>query len=155
MDGSSHSLAAAKFVAKHAVFFGRSPELLLIHVSNLGEEVFYCDLDNPRPETPGERFGAEAYFDKVNKERIALEKMDAEKAFESVRPVFEGRGLLVREIPLTGEVAPAISRCARTEGLHLLVMGTRGLDNAASVTLGSVTSRVLAEGEIPVLVVKG
>ena len=33
-------------------------------------------------------------------------------------------------------------------------MGSRGLDNGEAATTGSITTRVLAEGKIPVLIVK-
>ena len=54
---------------------------------------------------------------------------------------------------LTGDPGTEIANYAKTEKLDLVIMGTRGRDNVASVILGSVTSRVAADGSVPLLVI--
>lgn len=47
-----------------------------------------------------------------------------------------------------------ICKIAREENCDLIVMGSRGLSDIEGVFLGSVTHRVLARSDIPVLVVR-
>jgi nucleotide-binding universal stress UspA family protein len=48
----------------------------------------------------------------------------------------------------------AISEIARIEGCDLIIMGSRGLTNLASLIIGSVTNRVLQTAPCSVLVVR-
>jgi nucleotide-binding universal stress UspA family protein len=52
-------------------------------------------------------------------------------------------------------VAPdEILKAARKQKAHLIVMGTHGRGLAGRILLGSVAQRVLAESDVPVLLVK-
>ena len=53
----------------------------------------------------------------------------------------------------TGNAAASIARHAKAGGYDLVLMGSHGRTALASVLVGSVTARVLAECEVPVLVV--
>ena len=55
---------------------------------------------------------------------------------------------------VTGHAAKAIVETARTRGSDLIVMGSRGLSDIASLLLGSVTHKVMQLAHIPVLVVR-
>lgn len=55
---------------------------------------------------------------------------------------------------LVGSAAREIIDVAQTEGVGLVVMGTRGLSDWSGLLLGSVAHKVLHLGECPVLVVR-
>jgi nucleotide-binding universal stress UspA family protein len=55
---------------------------------------------------------------------------------------------------LEGDAAEEIVRLARTRGVDLIVIGSRGLGAVASALLGSVSKRVVHDADRPVLVVK-
>jgi nucleotide-binding universal stress UspA family protein len=55
---------------------------------------------------------------------------------------------------LEGPPADAILRVAQVRQADLIVMGSRGLGNAAALFLGSVSYKVLQDATCPVLIVK-
>ncbi len=55
---------------------------------------------------------------------------------------------------LEGPPADAILRVADVRGIDLIVMGSRGLGDAAALFLGSVSHKVLQSAHCPVLVVR-
>lgn len=55
---------------------------------------------------------------------------------------------------VAGQAANEIVDTAKAEGSDLIVMGSRGLSDIASIFVGSVTHKVLQLAHIPVLVVK-
>src|SRR5581483_4555466 len=55
---------------------------------------------------------------------------------------------------LEGPPADAILRVAQVRQVDLIVMGSRGLGNAAALFLGSVSYKVLQDATCPVLIVK-
>ena len=54
-----------------------------------------------------------------------------------------------------GEAAPTILRIAREEESDLIVMGSHGHSRIHRALLGSVSEKVLAQSEIPVLLMRG
>ncbi len=81
-----------------------------------------------------------------------------ERAEDLVQPIvekFEAEG--VEAIPeiLEGPPADAILRVASAREVDLIIMGARGLGSVASLLLGSVSQKVIAHADCPVLVVHG
>jgi|SRR5581483_7118223 nucleotide-binding universal stress UspA family protein len=74
----------------------------------------------------------------------------AEQAAEQLRAA----GLDPHIEVLEGPPADAILRVAQVRQVDLIVMGSRGLGNAAALFLGSVSYKVLQDATCPVLIVK-
>jgi nucleotide-binding universal stress UspA family protein len=62
-------------------------------------------------------------------------------------------GVQVRALSVDGAPADAILDEARTGGHDLVVVGSRGRGEVASILLGSVSHRVVHESHVPVLIV--
>lgn len=76
-----------------------------------------------------------------------------DETVEAIRA--EGATARGRALPSAiGGVARTIVGAAREEGADLIVMGTRGLGDFASLVVGSVTQKVLHGAPCPVLVVR-
>lgn len=153
IDGSPFGEQAAHFAADHAALFGKGAEFRVIHAVNVFEELASnYPTEVPLPEVPEKRNEAEQNLEALLAKRPALEKEAFDKALWAIRPIFEKAGIPVKEVCLSGEAGAEIAKYARKK-LDLLVMGSRGLTNLQSVILGSVTSRVMADGKVPLLIV--
>ncbi len=70
------------------------------------------------------------------------------------RELLAGKGLEPQLREATGEPAHAIIEEAKQSGVDLIVVGTRGLNQAQRLMLGSVSTRVIHEAPCDVLVVR-
>jgi nucleotide-binding universal stress UspA family protein len=87
-------------------------------------------------------------FDAACKER-------AEKVLDEARVVAERIGTTADLLHVPNErPATAIIETARSKGCDLIVMGSHGRRGLSKLFLGSQTSEVLADGSVPVLVVR-
>ncbi len=93
--------------------------------------------------------GNPAYEETVQRETVQA-NMLAEEAAAQLRAA----GLDPHIEVLEGPAADAILRVADVRGNDLIVMGSRGLGNAAALFLGSVSHSVLHGAACPVLIVK-
>ena len=156
VDGSEYGVQAARFLARSADRLGAQTKISLIHVSDDIDDVFYYNLVNPgyfkTVETAPEKGGD--FFEQFNAKRVAFEKEESDKAFATVLPVLEPMFLWFGDLRDLRVLHPLPLRDALPIGFDRLVMGSRGLDNGEAATTGSITTRVLAEGKIPVLIVK-
>jgi SulP family sulfate permease len=125
-EPSAYALSMAGHIARRA----GNPEFLALHVylnqGSVGAEEYRI------PEQARER---EAF------ERFA-EPLDI--ASVHVRPVLEEGA----------SVTHALDRLAESQGVDLVVMGSRGQSRSASILLGSESEHVLMETKIPVLIAK-
>jgi nucleotide-binding universal stress UspA family protein len=86
-------------------------------------------------------------FDTVCKER-------AGKVLDEARAMAEQIGISVELLHVpNAHPATAIIETAKSRGCDLIVMGSHGRRGVRKLFLGSQTSEVLAEGNVPVLVV--
>jgi len=130
VDGSEHSERAVDAAAE--VAHEGTTEVLVLHLQELGA----AGRAGPIPlEQPGEA------ADLVNRVTADL----------------RGRGVKARGeayAVLTSDVAPQIISSAADFGAGLIVMGTRGRSEFASLLLGSVAHKVIHHAPCPVLVTR-
>ncbi|WP_424630484.1 universal stress protein [Bradyrhizobium sp. SYSU BS000235] len=88
-------------------------------------------------------------FDAAHKER-------AGKVLNDIRAMAEQAGISadVLHVPNTLHPATAILEAAKSRGCDLIVMASHGHRGIKKLVLGSQTSEVLADGGVPVLVVR-
>lgn len=131
IDGSGHS----NIVLEKAIEYGKLEDALIILV--------YCHHKFP------------AIMGQPHRDRAISHIMNESKAL--VHPYLErirGQNLTVEERLMEEPAAEMISNIARIETCDLIIMGSRGLTNLASLIIGSVTNRVLQTAPCPVLVVR-
>ena len=135
VDGSKHSLKAAKYLVRHARAYRAPMQVELLHVHR------------PLPDLPNLRLvvgGAQIrrYYEEQG--RGALSK--AKKILTSARIRYVARILI-------GDAAYTIAREAQRARCDLIVIGTRGMTAAANLVLGSTATKVLHVSRQPVLLV--
>ncbi len=141
IDGSPYGLAAVKYVLRHAELFGASPSISLIHV------VHTYDLTG----VPGAEGIAPPAFSTA--EVRAMQDKAFEAAMRPVRKLVTTAGATATEVRLVGHAGDELSAYAKKK-LDVLVMGSHGYGAFKAAVMGSVTTRVLAHGEIPLLLIR-
>ncbi|MBJ6984140.1 universal stress protein [Luteimonas sp. MC1750] len=89
--------------------------------------------------------------------REAMERIHAENHERMLAPVRRALARSkaeVRELAVVGEPADAILAAARDNKVDLLVMGSHGRGSVKGILLGSVSSKVIAQTDIPVTIVR-
>ena len=92
--------------------------------------------------------------------RIGREAMDRIHAENHERMLAPARKALarskadVRELALVGEPAEALLAAARDSKADIIVMGSHGRGAVKGILLGSVSSKVIAQADIPVTIVR-
>jgi nucleotide-binding universal stress UspA family protein len=128
VDFSDACQAASEEVAATAAHFGA--KLLLFHVVQM-QPVWY-----------GDAVGYSAVIDMD-------EVIDAKRS--ALSEVLRDRDdLEIRRVVACGDPAQAIVECARSQGVDLIMMPTRGCGPFRRFLLGSVTAKVLHDVECPV-----
>ena len=130
-DGSDHARKALKYARELAV--------------RNGATVIVVNSFEPVPGYLGEPIKADIIARHVN---VGREIADA--AAEELRDA----GVDVETEVLAGPPAEAILRVTDARKADLIVMGTRGYGAFTSLLVGSVSHRVLAHTQVPVMVVK-
>ena len=95
---------------------------------------------------------ARAYLSKEMVDEYYQE--EAEKALKPAREKLDAAGVRYIEDRLIGNPGECIARYARSKGIDLIVMGTRGLGSVQGMLLGSVANKVLHLVDVPVTLVK-
>ena len=136
VDGSKHSLAAAKCLVDHADWYREKPvvELVTVHL--------------PLPKLPnmGMAVGKnqiQRYYDE-----------EGEAALAAAKKKLDAAGIKYQSSVLVGQVAEAIVQHAATTRCDLIFIGTHGRSEAGNMLLGSIATKVLHISDTPVLLVK-
>jgi nucleotide-binding universal stress UspA family protein len=95
---------------------------------------------------------ARAYLSKEMVDEYYLE--EAEKALKPAREKLDKAGVQYTEERQIGNPPDCIARYVKTNGIELIVMGTRGLGAVQGMLLGSVANKVLHLVDVPVTLVK-
>jgi nucleotide-binding universal stress UspA family protein len=134
-DGSAHALAALKTLVDHLDWFRDHVDLTVINV---------------HPALPYRRAAGWAGKDAIAK--YYEEESDA--ALKSSVDELTRRGIPHTAAKRVGEPAPIIVETAREGAFDMIAMGTQGHTALATLMLGSVSAKVLAEAPVPVLLLR-
>lgn len=134
VDGSKNSLDAVKSLIEHADWFSGKPQVFLAYVHL------------PVPKIGG--FGpSKSVLEKYYRE-------EGEEAISKAVKLLDKAGLDHVDSILVGPVAETLCRHATANKVDLIYMGTRGLNAAANLVVGSIATKVLHNANVPVLLVK-
>jgi nucleotide-binding universal stress UspA family protein len=133
-DGSKYTKKALAFLANHESLAGPDGEVMVLNVQT------------PMPPRVRSMVGAAAI--------TGYHEEEAAKVLEPIRRFLERKGIRARCEWKSGEAAAQIVAAATRTRAHMIVMGTHGYGMLGRAIMGSVATRVLAEAEIPVLLVK-
>ena len=134
VDGSDRSLAAVRYVTDT---LARANPDLDIHLLNV------------QPPLPS---AAARFIDSAVLRDFHLE--EGAKDLAAARQLLDDAGVRYVSNSLVGEPAETIAAYAEQRDCAAIVMGTRGLGNAAGLLLGSVAHKVLQLSKVPVTLVK-
>jgi nucleotide-binding universal stress UspA family protein len=141
VDGSENGYRAAQTAIKMAKDY--RAELIVLRVATLPTAL------TPAAQRAGTSNIIETFYDYAAKD---AKDYVGNLALEATRlGVLSARGEVVRA---PSSPATAITERAKEEGADIIVIGSRGLDAPRRFILGSVSSGVVANSEVQVLVVR-
>lgn len=134
VDGSPFTKRMLAYLAAHDEWLGGAHQYTLLHVA--------------APVPPR----AAAVLDKsVLQSHYADE---SEKVFKPIRDFFAKQTIPAEFVAKVGHAADIIATVASKGKFDLLMMGSHGHGLLSNLVLGSVTTKVMAQCEIPVLIVR-
>ena len=133
-DGSKYTKKALAFLVTHESMAG--PE----------DEIFVLNVQTTMPARVKRMLGSG--------EVLAYQREEAGKVLDPIKKFLDRHALNYRSAWVVGSPADEIVLATRREGAHLLVMGTHGHGLLGRALMGSIAQRVIADCDIPVLLVK-
>ena len=79
---------------------------------------------------------------------------DAEMVFKPIRAFFAQQRIEATFVHTIGHAAESISKLAEEGNFDLLAIGSRGHGDMVNLVLGSVTTKVLAQSKVPMLIIR-
>ena len=134
VDGSPFTKRMLAYLAAHDEWLGGTHQYTLLHVA---------------PALPPR---AVAALDKAMVQGHYAE--ESEKVFKPIRTFFNKQKLPADFVAKAGPAADTIASVANKGKFDLLMMGSHGHGLLGSLVLGSVTTRVMAQCGVPVLVIR-
>lgn len=134
VDGSPYTKRMLAYLAAHDEWLGPTQDYTVLHV---------VPAIPPRAASVMDRGTLNAYY-----------ADEADKVLKSIRSFFSKQGLKADYLGKVGAADEVISATAKKGKFDLLIMGSHGHGALGNLVLGSVTSRVMAQCEIPVLTVR-
>jgi nucleotide-binding universal stress UspA family protein len=135
VDGSSYSIKAVTYIASHLDWFQGNRELHLLHVKAP------IPLGHARAAAGPE--AVENYY-----------KEEAAAALAPAEALLQKSGIPYQTTYRVGDVAEVIQAYAKEHNIDMIVMGSHGHGALKNLVMGSVTTKVLAATNVPVLVVR-
>lgn len=133
-DGSKFTKKALAFLATHENLAGPNDEVLVLHVQA------------PVPPRVKTMVGAGIVNDYYQDESA--------KVLSPIERFLKRHAAPYRSKWVVGAPSDEILKAARREKAHMIVMGTHGQGLISRALMGSVAQKVVADAEIPVLLVK-
>lgn len=134
VDGSKFTKKALAFLVTHETLMGPDAELVVLNVQ---------PAVTPRVKT---LLGAATVR--------AWHKEEAEKVLQPIERFLKRHNIAFSASWVAGTAATQIVQAVKREKVHMLVMGTHGHGLLGRALLGSVAQRVVADVDVPVLLVK-
>ena len=133
-DGSKFTKKALAFLATHENLAGPNDEVLVLHVQA------------PVPPRVKTMVGAGIVNDYYQDESA--------KVLSPIERFLKRHAAPYRSKWVVGAPSDEILKAARREKAHMIVMGTHGQGLISRALMGSVAQKVVADADIPVLLVK-
>ena len=134
VDGSKYTKKALAFLVTH--------ESLV----NSNDELFVLNVQIQVPGRVRTMLGSA--------EVAAYHREEGEKVLDPIKKFLDKHALNYRCVSVVGHPVEEILKAEKKEKSHLIVMGTRGHGLIGRALIGSIAQRVVAECDIPVLLVK-
>lgn len=135
VDGSPYTVKAAKYLASHLNLFQGAPEVYLFHAKL------------PIPLARAKSIVGKDVIERYYKEEATAVLSVAEKVLRKNKIPYKATYKV-------GDVAKEICSYAEKNDIELIVMGSHGLGSIKNLVMGSITTKVLALTDIPVLIVR-
>ncbi|MCM0612980.1 universal stress protein [Marinobacter sediminum] len=133
-DGSDQSLHAAKMAAELAQAMGQPLKLLSVYPYSKSSTLVVAGVEHSKIEEEKQKYGREV--------------------FEKAKEAIQGRANVAEEVLLAGDPAHEILEYIHTHSGTHLVLGRRGHSVVRSLTLGSVSEKIVRHATGPVTVVE-
>ena len=134
VDGSPFTKRMLAYLAAHDEGLGDAHRYTLLHVA---------PAVPPRAAAVLDRAVLQAHYDE-----------ESEKVFKPIRSFFGKQKIAADFVAKVGPAADIIAALATKGQFDLLMMGSHGHGLLGKLVLGSVTTRVMAQCETPVLIVR-
>ena len=134
VDGSAYTKKMLAYIAAHDELLGNQHEYTAITVQM------------PLPSR------ARAALGKAATDQYHAD--ESEKVLAPVEKFLARKGIAIKRISKLGSAGELIAKAADGGKYDLLVMGSRGHNALATLVMGSVTTQVLANSTVPVLIVR-
>jgi nucleotide-binding universal stress UspA family protein len=133
-DGSKFTTKALKFLTSNKRLLGPEDELIVLHVQ---------DAVSPQVEK------------KLGREEVAAFQLKhADKVLKPIKQFLDRHPVQYRCVWVAGSAASEIVKASKRERVQMIVMGAHGHGLLVRALMGSVAQRVMADCDIPVLMVK-
>lgn len=134
VDGSVYTKRMLAYLAAHDEWLGGRHEYTVVHAAPAVPRRAAAVID---------KAVLKAYYDE-----------ESEKVFKPIRAFFARQGLQASFVASVGPPADAIAALATKGGFDLVVLGSHGHGALSGLVLGSVATRVLANCQTPVLLIR-
>jgi nucleotide-binding universal stress UspA family protein len=133
-DGSSFTKKALTFLVSSKTLLGKGDELVVVHV----QDAISAQIER--------KLGSS--------EVTAYQAKQADAVLKPIKKFLDKHAVKYRCVWLVGSAATQIVAASKRERVQMIVMGAHGHGLLSRMFMGSVAQRVLAESEIPTLLIK-